>query len=124
MTYNPTNPIMPNDEDKLWSGLAYVGLMCCMVPTLVIFALKRDESAYIQFHCLQAIGLGLIATVGILAFGILGRVPILGFWVGIFYLLGNLAFFGVWIYLVVQTFRGQETRIPILAEWIDRRFMG
>jgi uncharacterized membrane protein len=113
----------PNSDDKLWSGLGYTGLICCMVPTLVIFLLKQGESNYIKFNCLQALGIGLtVFAVGIVL-TILGSIPVIGFLVGIAHLLFSLACLAFWIYLLIQAFTGKEVRIPILAEFIDEKFM-
>jgi uncharacterized membrane protein len=119
-----TSPIeTPNSDDKLWSGLGYTGLICCMVPTLVIFFLKRGESDYIKFNCLQAIGVWLAAFVVGVALTVLGHVPVLGFFVGLAHLLFSLAYLAFWIYLIIQAFTGKEVRIPVLADFIDEKFM-
>ena len=124
MTHPIHNHPAPTDEDKLWSGLAYAGLACALLPTVIIFWLKRDESYFIRFNCLQALGLGAIALIGLLALGILGPFRLVSFMVGLGFLLGSLVFIGIWIYAMIRTFTGQEARIPILGELIDRYLIG
>lgn len=119
---NPMNA--PTSDDKLWAGLSYAGLVCCMVPTIVIFLLKKEESSFIKFNALQAMGLWLCGFVVGIALTILGHIPVVGFLVGIAHLIFLLGFMGCWIFLMIQAFTGKETRIPVLADFIDQKFMG
>jgi len=118
---NPINE--PTSDDKLWSGLGYTGLICCMVPTLVIFFLKRGESDYIKFNCLQAIGVWLSAAAIGITLSVLGHIPVIGFFVGIAHLLFSLVYLAFWIYLIIQGFTGKSVRIPILADFIEQNLM-
>lgn len=123
---NPLNTL--TSDDKLWAGLGYVGIICCLVGSVVVFFLKKDESTFIKFNALQAIGYGLIWIIcGILLnFATLAasHIPLIGF---IFALVAQvlipLAFFGYWIFLIIQAFRGVEVRIPVMAEFIDKNLM-
>jgi len=114
----------PTSDDKLWAGLSYAGLACCMVPTIVIFFLKKEEAAFIKFNALQAMGLWLSALAIAVVFYILGHIPVLGFLIGIAHLVISLGILGYWIFLMIQAFMGKEARIPILANVIDQKFMG
>jgi uncharacterized membrane protein len=124
---NPLNA--PTSDDKLWAGLSYVGIICCMIPTVVIFFLKKDESAYLKFNSLQALGFGLATIVigfalGIVV-GLIGQaIPLLGLLAGLVPLVVQLGFLGYWIYLMIQAFTGKDVRIPILADFIDQNLMG
>jgi uncharacterized membrane protein len=119
------NPMMsgPTSDDKLWSGLGYAGLVCCMVPTLVIFFLKKGESDYIKFNGLQAIGFWLVFLVIGVIFFTLAHIPVLGFLAGIVQLVVNLVFMAAWIYLMIQGFSGKEVRIPVMADFIEQTVM-
>jgi uncharacterized membrane protein len=114
----------PTSDDKLWAGLSYAGLVCCMVPTIVIFFLKKDESAYIKFNALQAMGLWLANLAIWIIFSILGHIPVIGFVTGIIHMVIGLGLMGYWIFLMIQAFMGKETRIPVLADFIDQNLMG
>jgi len=121
-----TNPQIsePSSDDKLWGGLSYVGFMCCLIPTIVIFLLKKDESAYIKFNSLQALGYGLASWVIHIAFLILSQIPVLGFFSGLVWFLVMIGLFGYWVYLMVMAFTGKDIRIPYLADFIDQNLMG
>lgn len=115
------------DEIKL-AGIAYAGLILCLIPTVLIFVSKKDQSRYVQFHCLQAVGFALIAVSLNLLFGILGFVlkiiPFIGGVIG-----GILGFavvaalFIAWIAITIQAFQGKDVRIPLLADYIQHTLM-
>lgn len=119
------NPMIhgPTSDDKLWSGLCYAGLVCCMVPTLVIFFLKKGESDYIKFHGLQAIGFWLVGVVIGVTLSVLGQIPVVGLLAGIANLVITLVFIAAWIYLMIQGFTGKEVRIPVLGDFIEQNLM-
>ncbi len=114
----------PTSDDKLWAGLSYTGMICCLIPTLVIFFLKKDESAYIKFNALQAIGVGVGMIILTAIFLVLQQIPFLGFFVGLANLLFDLVALAGWIYLMIQAFTGKEAKIPVLAELIEQNLMG
>ena len=123
---NPLNA--PTSDDKLWAGLSYVGIMCCLIGSLIVFFLKKDESSYIKFNALQAIGFGLVwlvLAVG-LNFGMMlvSQIPVIGLIIGLVGMLIPLALFGYWIFLMIQAFMGKDVRIPVLADFIDQNLMG
>jgi uncharacterized membrane protein len=113
----------PTSDDKLWAGLSYVGIGCCMIGTIVIFLLKKGESDYIKFHSLQAIGFGVVLIVLYFLFGILSSIPVVGLLASIPMILLMLGSFGYWIYLMIQAFTGKDVRIPVLADWIEQNLM-
>lgn len=123
---NPLNA--PTSDDKLWAGLSYVGIMCCLIGSLIVFFLKKDESSYIKFNALQAIGFGLVwivLSVG-LNFGMMlvSQIPVIGLILGLVGMLIPLGLFGYWIFLMIQAFMGKDVRIPVLADFIDQNLMG
>lgn len=113
----------PNSDDKLWAGLGYAGLVCCMVPTIVIFLLKKGESDYIKFHNLQAMGFWLAIVVIQVLLNSAGFIPGIGMVAGLISLLLGIATLGLWIYLMIVGFTGQDFKIPILADFIENNLM-
>ena len=119
---NPINA--PTSDDKLWSGLSYAGVACCLIPTVVIFFLKKDESNFIKFHGLQAIAFGLISIALSILTGVLASIPIIGMVFGLisFFVL-PLVLLGAWCILMIFAFQGKDFRIPVIAEFIDQNLM-
>lgn len=126
---NPQPLNDPSSDDKLWSGLSYAGVALCLIPTVAIFFIKKEESRFIKFHALQAIFFGLVSLVVCVALNIVAGVitGILPFLFFIFMLVPavfGLAVMGYWIYLMIMGFTGKDVRIPVLADFIDQNLMG
>lgn len=120
----------PSNDEKVMAGVAYLGSCIFWIPTIVIFLMKKDESTFIKFHCLQCFGM---AAVGVammiisIPIGILSNIPVIG-WIGgllsgLIMMLIGLALTGYWIYLTIKAFQGEETEIPILGSIIREKFM-
>lgn len=112
-----------NQDEKLWCGLSYVGLLICALPTLVILLLKKNESPAIKFHALQALALFLVMVVinvvlnivNMIAMSALGPLAIV---TGLGAALISLALLGYWIFLTVKVFMGDDIDIPVVGGFI------
>lgn len=83
---------------------------------MLIFFLKRDESAFIRFHALQAFIFSLI-WIGLFILGLALTVFVrLDFTLAFLLLLSPGI---VWLYLMIQAFRGQEIRLPWIGTWLS-----
>jgi uncharacterized membrane protein len=116
-------PQAVTSDDKLWAGLGYAGLVLLLIPTLVIFFIKRDESDYIKFNLLQALGYGIASLVIGILFSLLMAIPVLGLLVMFVHFFVSLAIFAYWLALMIWAFMGREVRIPILGDFIEQQFM-
>lgn len=112
-----------NNDDKLWAGFAYVGLMVLMIPTVVIFLMKKEESEFVKFCALQAMGLWVFSLIFGVASLILGNIPIFNIVSGLASFLIQIFLCGYWIYLMVMAFQGQAIDIPLLGEQVRKQFM-
>lgn len=118
-------------DDKLWAGLSYAGTPLLLIPPIVIFALKKDESEHIKFHALQALALGVswlvVNTVIVIVSIILGMIPFVGWIAGVIIGLASavvgLAYLAYWIVLMIWAFTGKEFRIPVLGNFVEQQFM-
>ena len=129
-----TSPMGPSSDEKIMAGFAYVGQLLCFIPTVIIFFMKKDESDFIKFHCLQSFSFiiyGLISFVINIVFSILmavvGQMPGVGMIMGlggtvIFGLLG-LAVFCYWVFLMIKAFMGEDTKIPYVGALIEEKMM-
>ena len=109
----------PTHEDRLWAGLSYAGSVFCLcgLPVLLIFFFKREESAYIRFHAVQAF---LFAMLWLSVF-------VFGLWLTVTtHTAFALAFFlflsptVLWLFLIVQVFMGKNPSMPGIAPVITR----
>ncbi|WP_303672611.1 DUF4870 domain-containing protein [Vampirovibrio chlorellavorus] len=119
------NPVSsePNSDDKLWAGLSYAGLGLFMIPTIVILLMKKGESAYIKFHCLQAIFFGLIDFIIFTLLGIFAMIPLVNILAGLACFFIGLGLLGAWVYLMIMAFTGKDFKIPVLGDFIDNNLM-
>ena len=113
----------PNSDDKLWAGLSYAGLICCMIPTIVIFLMKRGESDYIKFNGLQAMGFWLAMVIVQVGLGVTTNIPGIGIITGLISMLIGIASLAVWVYLMIMAFTGKMFKIPVLADFIESNLM-
>lgn len=118
-------------DEKMMAGLAYVGDFILCIPSVLIFLLKKDESEFIKFHALQAIGLFVAGLVIGLLFGavgiIVGIVPVLG-WIagGILLLVQSLLGLALAVYLLfvmIKAFMGETIEVPVLSTFIRNNLM-
>ena len=90
-------------DDKLWALLSWL-----FWPIAIIVLLLEDkkERAFIKYHAVQSLVLGVIAGVvsGVLSFIIIGCVV-------------GLAWFVYVIYLAIQSYGGQWVTIPFITDF-------
>ncbi len=113
----------PNSDDKLWAGLGYTGIGVCFIATIIIFFLKKGESDYIKFHNLQALGVCVVWLVLSIALLVLSAIPGVNMLTLLAWPVFGLAFFGLWIYLMIVGFTGKDFRIPVLGDFIETNLM-
>lgn len=137
-----------NTDYAALAGLAYLGAWTAYMGTLLIFILKKDDSEFIKFHCLQSVAfmldvliVGLIVTViqflawvvfgvSLIAFffsppvGAGGMAGFLGLKVfqWLFGLLATLPIVIYWLVITIQAFRGKTVTLPFAGGMIARRF--
>ena len=125
-------PGMPvSSDEKMMAGLAYVGDFILCIPGILIFLMKKDESEFVKFHCLQAIGLfvvGLVVGIVLMVISvILGFIPVLG-WIGSGLILLAQSLIGLamciyLLYVMIKAFMGETIEIPMLAPFIRNNMM-
>jgi uncharacterized membrane protein len=109
----------PTQEDRVWAGLSYAGSVFCFcgLPALLIFFLKRGESAYIRFHAVQAFLFAMV-WLALFVFGLWLTVTVhTSFALGFFIFLSPIV---LWGFLIVQAFMGKNLSMPIIAPLISR----
>jgi uncharacterized membrane protein len=81
---------------------------------LIIFLVEK-ESRFVRFHALQSlVFFGAMSLI----LGVLGRIPVIG-WV--FAIAGGILCFGFWIIGMVNAYRGELYRFPIVGDFAARQ---
>jgi len=81
----------------------------------LILLLVEKESRFVRFHALQSL---LFFGAMSLILGVLGRIPVVG-WV--FAIIGGILAFGFWIIGMVNAYRGELYRFPIVGDFAARQ---
>ncbi|MEZ4315951.1 MAG: DUF4870 domain-containing protein [Myxococcota bacterium] len=78
---------VPDDDEKMWALVAHVsGVFVPVVGPLAMWALKKDESEFVAYHCAQAFLWSLVTILGTMVIMIVtcgaGGVVFPLFWLG------------------------------------------
>jgi uncharacterized membrane protein len=110
---NNPPPSSPSPTAGLQENIA--GLLAYLfgwVSGLILFLIDRRK--FVRFHAMQSI---IVTVVLMVAYFVLGLIPVLG-WI-IAALLG-LAFFVLWIMLMVKAYQGQMWKLPIIGDYAEK----
>ena len=111
------------DDEKALAAVAYI---LTWVTGLIIFLVAKKDQHYVRWNALQAIGLGIVATLAGIVLGILGSILALGGGGGGFLftgILGQLLWLAVLvlvILLAVKAYQGSPVRLPAIAGFADK----
>lgn len=110
----------PSSDDKLMAAICYWGsTVLSFIPALVIFFIKKEESAFIRKHAIQAMLAALaswliISVASTLTFFLLGVGGLLAWLVFI-------VFFIIW---GIKAFQGEDVSIPLITDMVEKNMQG
>jgi uncharacterized membrane protein len=102
--------------DNAASALCYVLGLITGILFLVLEPYNKNRT--VRFHAWQSIFLNIAVIVIAIALGIFDVIVghILGYWlVSMFGLLFNLACFALWVFMIVSTYQGRTSVLPIIG---------
>jgi uncharacterized membrane protein len=112
--------------ENLAGALAY----CTIIPAIVfLFVEPYSKNRFVRFHSLQCLGLSLVtlivgALLRVVGF-ILFFVPGLGhLLIWLLSMVVTLAFFAVWVVLVVKALQGEMFKLPVLGDFAEQQTTG
>lgn len=117
MTEQPTPQTgapLSDDETRQWASFAHLGGILGFLPSLVIWLIYKDRSAFVAQESKTALNFQITVTIGYVAFGILGIFLPFGF-LGTLLWIASLVF-SIMGYQAVQ--RGQAYKYPFALELI------
>ena len=117
-TYPPlaSPPAVAGMADNAASALCYVLGLITGILFLVLEPYNKNRT--VRFHAFQSIFLSVAVIIISIALGIFDVMilHLMGWWlVWMVSLLVRLAFFALWIYMIVTTYQGRTTVLPIIG---------
>jgi uncharacterized membrane protein len=109
--------------ETLAGAMAY----CTIIPAIVFLLVEPySKNRFVRFHSLQCLGVCLVTlVVGAMlrvAGFVLFFIPVLGhLLVWLLSMVVTLAFFVVWVVLVVKALQGEMFKLPVVGEFAERR---
>ena len=105
-------------SDNAAGGLAYVTI----IPAIIFLIIAPyNRNSYIRFHSWQCIFLAIawiVIDVGLIA---VGRIPGIGLVELFLAPLIGLAFFILWLIVMIQAFNGKRFKLPILGDLAEKQ---
>ncbi|MBP1932162.1 DUF4870 domain-containing protein [Ammoniphilus resinae] len=109
----------PKQKEKSSTGmdvnLAGVLSYLLGIITGIIFLVLEKESRFVKFHAMQSI---LVSVFLILLNIVLGFIPIIGWLIGLLVAPMSLI---LWIYLMLQAYKGRWYKLPVLGEMAEKQ---
>ncbi|MBZ5664009.1 MAG: DUF4870 domain-containing protein [Acidobacteriia bacterium] len=105
--------------DNVAGALAYVTI----IPAIIFLVLEPfNKKRFVRFHSFQSIFFAIAWTVLWIALAFLGHIPFLG-WAAAFLLgpLMGLAFFVIWLILVLKAYQGQMFKLPVIGDMAEQQ---
>jgi uncharacterized membrane protein len=118
----PPPPIPPAPQSGLSEsatcGIAYI----TFIPAIIFLATDPyKQSANVRFHSWQSIFLTLAYVVIRIGLMILGHIPFIGLQLIPVSMLIGLAFFILWLIVIVKAFNGQRFKIPVVGDFAEKQ---
>lgn len=101
-----------NLDENIVAALAYV----FSALTGIIVLVMEKENKFVRFHAMQSVLLGILIFVLNVILGILGAIPLIGFFAGIASWLVSLAIFAVTVLLIFKAYQKESYKLPILGD--------
>ncbi len=109
--------------ETLAGAMAY----CTIIPAIVFLLVEPySKNRFVRFHSLQCLGVCLVtlvvgAMLRVVGFGLF-FIPVLGhLLVWLLSMVVTLAFFVVWVVLIVKALQGEMFKLPLVGDVAERR---
>ena len=117
----PSQPAQSGLSDNAAGALAYVTI----IPAIIFLIVEPyNKNSYIRFHSWQSIFLCIGWIVIDVALHFIGRIPFLGWPLLFLSPLVGLAFFILWLIVMIKAFNGQRFKIPVVGDLAEKQANG
>jgi len=103
------------------SGLAYVTI----IPAIILLIIEPfNRMPLVRFHSWQSIFLAIAWFVADVIAMILGRLPFVGWMMWFIMPLIGLAFFILWLIVLINAFNGKRFKVPVVGDLAEKQANG
>ncbi|MGA2048127.1 MAG: hypothetical protein ABSG96_10565 [Terracidiphilus sp.] len=105
-------------SDNGAGALAYITI----IPAIIFLAMPPyNKSPYVRFHAWQSIFLTVAWIALFIVLAIVGRLPIIGWFVWPLMMLIDLGMFVLWLFVVLKALNGVKLNIPIIGPLAEQQ---
>jgi uncharacterized membrane protein len=103
------------------SGLAYL----TFIPAIIfLIVAPYNQNSNVRFHAWQSIFLSIAWTVVWIALLVIGVIPVLNFILVVITPIAGIAFFILWLIVLVQAFQGKRFKVPVVGDFAVKQASG
>ncbi len=108
-------------SDNAASGLAYITI----IPAIIFLIVEPfNRNPVVRFHSWQSIFFCIACIVIDVVMLILGRIPFIGWTTWFITPLIGLAFFILWLIVLINAFNGKRFKLPIVGDLAEKQANG
>ena len=105
-------------SDNGAGALAYITI----IPAIIFLAMPPyNKSSYVRFHAWQSIFLTVAWIALFIVLAIVGRLPIIGWFVWPLMMLIDLGMFILWLFVVLKALNGVKLSVPIIGPLAEQQ---
>ena len=117
----PPQPAPSGLSDNAAGALAYVTI----IPAIIFLVVPPyNQKPIVRFHSWQSIFLCIAWIVIDVGLHFVGRIPVIGWLVFFLGPLVGLAFFILWLIVMIKAFNGQLFKIPVIGDFAQKQANG
>jgi uncharacterized membrane protein len=103
------------------SGLAYL----TFIPAIIFLVVAPyNQNSNVRFHAWQSIFLSIAWAIVWIVLRVIGVIPLLDFVLVVLTPIAAVAFFILWVFVLVQAFLGKRFKVPVVGDFALRQASG
>jgi uncharacterized membrane protein len=117
----PQESVQNGLSEAAASGLAYL----TFIPAIIfLIVAPYNQNSNVRFHAWQSIFLSITWAVVWIALMVIGVIPLLNFVLGLLIPIVAIAFFILWVFVLVQAFLGKRFKVPVVGDFALKQASG
>lgn len=110
----PQESVQSGLSEAAASGLAYL----TFIPAIIFLVVAPyNQNSNVRFHAWQSIFLSIVWAVVWIGLMVIGVIPMLNFSLVVITPIAAIAFFILWLIVLVQAFQGKRFKVPVVGDF-------